>query len=235
MAEDGPPEGSARDHAYFRALEDTFIRLRGAPLLLSPADWRLAREWRRRGIPLELVERTLEEVFARRAERDPQRPVGGLRYCARAVEEAWNETRELRGAEQGRRAGPAASTPAENGVEDRLKLLRATVQKLDETVLPAGERDRLSARLGDLVSSATTRAPEAVEVELATLDRQMMAAAAGRLSGRDREELGAQLEAALVRLRSRLEEAEVERSRERLRRQLLRRRLELPELSLFAS
>ena len=60
---------SAEDVAYFRAVEDAFVRLRGAPLLLSPEDFQVALRWRREGVPLSLVEATLEEVFAKRRER----------------------------------------------------------------------------------------------------------------------------------------------------------------------
>ena len=58
---------------YFRAIEEAFIRLRGAPLLLSPADWQTAKSWHEERIPLELVGRVMEEVFERLRERDPER------------------------------------------------------------------------------------------------------------------------------------------------------------------
>ena len=80
------------DHAYFRAIEDHFIRLRGAPLLLSPADWQIAREWHREGIPLDLVLGALDEVFERRAERGSERPIQSLRYCSSAVAAAWKRS-----------------------------------------------------------------------------------------------------------------------------------------------
>ncbi|HXO27368.1 MAG TPA: hypothetical protein VOA80_08500, partial [Thermoanaerobaculia bacterium] len=93
------------DHAYFLAIEDHFVRLRGAPLLLSPADWQVARRWHRQGIPLELVRRALEEVFARRRERGAKGRISSLRYCAPAVEAAWTDHSEL--------AAPGARVEAE--------------------------------------------------------------------------------------------------------------------------
>ena len=74
------------DHAYFQAVEEIFVRLRGAPLLLSPKDWHVARRWHREGIPLDLVARVLEEVFAKRKERGTRGKMSSLRYCAPAVE-----------------------------------------------------------------------------------------------------------------------------------------------------
>src|SRR6185295_3536233 len=83
------------DHAYFQAIEESFVELRGAPLLLSPADWQVARRWHEEGVPLDLVRRTLAEVFARRKERDAKGKISSLRYCAPAVDAAWEEVREL--------------------------------------------------------------------------------------------------------------------------------------------
>ena len=65
------------DFGYFQTLEEAFIRLRGAPLLLSPADWQMAKEWRQRGIPVELIERVLGEVLEERREGEAAEiPVG---------------------------------------------------------------------------------------------------------------------------------------------------------------
>src|SRR5215475_13765984 len=88
-------EVEEQPHAYFQAVEEIFVALRGAPLLLSPADWQVARRWHREGVPLDLVRRTLEEVFAKRKERGAKGKISSLRYCAPAVEAAWEELREL--------------------------------------------------------------------------------------------------------------------------------------------
>src|SRR3954471_18904178 len=82
-------------HAYFQAIEEIFVALRGAPLLLSPADWQVSRRWHRDGIPLDLIRSALQEVFARRKERGAKGKISSLRYCAPAVEAAWAERREL--------------------------------------------------------------------------------------------------------------------------------------------
>jgi hypothetical protein len=73
-----------------------------------------------------------------------------------------------------------------------------------------------------------------VERELADLDGELLAAASNGLSTELRDELDSDVEAALAKLAARLPDAELERARERLRRQLLRRKLALPVLSLFA-
>src|SRR5436305_15095180 len=88
-------DGPDPDHAYFQAVEEIFVELRGSPLLLSPADWQVASRWHKEGVPLDLVRQTLEEVFARRKERKAKGKISSLRYCGPAIEAAWADLREL--------------------------------------------------------------------------------------------------------------------------------------------
>jgi hypothetical protein len=208
------PDGE--DHAYFRAIEETFVALRGAPLLLSPADWQLARRWHRAGIPLDLVRRTLAEVFARREERKAKRQLLSLRYCAPAVEAAWQELVDL--------TAPGHRGEAEAlDVGGRLAALAAA--------LPAqlGGRDELARRITALTGEAY-----AVEEALAALDRELIERASLGLAADARAEVEARIEATLTQLGSRLPAQEVARSRDRLRQQIVRRLLALPVLSLFS-
>jgi len=208
---------SADDHAYFQAIESSFIRLRGAPLLLSPSDWQLARQWHRQGIPLEIVLETLEQVFATRRERGAKGKVQGLRYCAPAVEKAWLERSELMAT--GKRQAPP---PLD--IEERLGKLRKLLIETDR--LPKDFADRVLALAG---------APEEVEAVLAVLDREMMDIAAAELDEASLATLRDSIEESLARLDSRLDEVETSRMRDRLLRESIRRRLKLPVLSLFGS
>lgn len=207
---------TAEDHAYFRAVEDVFIRLRGAPLLLSPADWRVAQRWHRLGVPLALIETTLAEVFAKRGERGARGKVQSLRYCAPAVEAAWEEVQELQAPGEREEEAPALDVPA------RLEALAAALPpKL------AG-RDELAAAI-----RALTGPPETVEEALVRLEEETLDAADRRLRAPGRDELERQADASLAGVADRLPAAEVEAARERLLRRLLRKRIELPVLSLF--
>jgi len=210
-AEAGDP-----DHSYFQAIEEIFVELRGAPLLLSPADWQVARRWHQEGVPLDLVRSTLGEVFARRKERGAKGKISSLRYCAPAVEAAWADLKEL--------TAPAhrVEAPAFE-VAPRLAALA--------TALPAGlpGREALAARLGALAGD-----PQEVEEHLAAIDREMLDRAAAGLDGEMRSEIESAVEKTLASLGGRLPAAELESSRERLARQILRRRLSLPVLSLFS-
>src|SRR3954453_23037102 len=204
-------------HSYFQAIEEIFVELRGAPLLLSPADWQVARRWHREGVPLDLVRSTLEEVFAKRKERGAKGKISSLRYCAPAVEAAWDELKELTA------PGQRAAAPAFD-VASRLAALAASV--------PAGLAGhetlaaRLAASLGDW--------PQEVEEHLAAPDREMLDAAANGLDEESRTEIESAVEKTLALLRGRLPDDEIETSRESLFRQTLRRRLGLPVLSLFS-
>lgn len=196
------------DHSYFQAIEEIFVRLRGAPLLLSPADWQVASRWHREGVPLDLVARVLEEVFAKRKERGTKGKINSLRYCAPAVEAAWADLRELTAPGERSEAAPL-------DIPGRLRSLAAA--------LPAAFAGRVLALQGDAPS---------VEAALSALDREMLSVA--ELTPELREEVDAAVEKTLAALKGRLPADELERSRERLTAQVLRQRLGLPVLSLFS-
>ncbi len=207
---------SGEGHAYFRAIEETFIRLRGAPLLLSPADWQIARGWHRDGIPLDFVCRELETFFAARRERGVEAKVRSLRYCAPAVEEAWREVRDLTAAGRRERAAPV----------DVAARLAALSRALPSGLAGGAEVSRRIRRLAGGV--------ESVEQELAALDLEILERAEKGLSAADREGLAAAAERSLAALAGRLTAEELEIQRGRLRRRALRRLLDLPVLSLFS-
>jgi hypothetical protein len=209
-----PAEDS--DHAYFQAVEEIFVELRGAPLLLSPTDWQVARRWHQEGVPLDLVRRTLGELFARRKERKAKGKISSLRYCVPAVEAAWADLRELT-APGHRIEAPAFAVPP------RLAALAAA--------LPMGlnGRESLAERLAALAGD-----PQEIEAHLSDLDREMLDRAWEGLDGAMRLEIEAAVEKTLASLGGRLPAVELESSRDRLARQTLRRRLGLPVLSLFS-
>jgi hypothetical protein len=205
-------EAEDSDHAYFQAVEEIFVELRGSPLLLSPADWQVARRWHQEGVPLELVRSTLGEVFARRKERGAKGKISSLRYCAPAVEAAWADLRELTA------PGHRVAAPAFE-IAPRLAALAAA--------LPGQEA--LASRIASLTGD-----PQEIEAHLSHLDREMLDRAWEGLDGETRSEIEAAVEKTLASLAGRLPAGELESSRERLARQILRRRLALPVLSLFS-
>ncbi len=210
-------DSSAEDHAYFQAIESSFIRWRGSPLLLSPSDWQLARQWHRQGIPLELVLETLEQVFVTRQARGAKGRVQGLRYCSPAVEKAWSARQELM-------ATGERQAPPKLDLTERLHGLAKTL--METRNVPKDLADRVAALDG---------APEEVEAALADLDREMIHQATADLSDASLTTIREAIEESLAKLDSRLDEAEATRMRERLLREAIRRRRNLPVLSLFAT
>jgi hypothetical protein len=75
---------------YFSDVEDLFIRLRGKSLLLSPLDWTLIESWKR-GIPLRVVLRSIEEVFESHKSKARRRGINSLRYCQDEVDSQYSE------------------------------------------------------------------------------------------------------------------------------------------------
>lgn len=206
----------AEDQTYFQRIEETFIRLRGAPLLLSPADWRVAQEWRQQGVPLALVLATLEEVFAARAARGGRGRVNSLRYVAPAVEAAWERARELQA------SGASVEPAAGPSTEERLARLADS--------LPAALPRR--ARWGDAIRSLEGT-PEAVEARLAAVEAELHEALRAALDPATASELEREVDEALSRAGARIAAEERQRLRRQLEGRALRRRFDLPVLSLF--
>ena len=204
-------------HQYFQSIEETFVRLRGAPLLLSSSDWQTAQRWQRAGIPLDVVLGAIEEVFRGREDAPARKRPLDLRYCAKAVENAWATIREL----------TAASAPA------------PSKQELEVAPRLAALAEALPRRLSD-VESWRSRilelkgTPRQVEKELEGLDGELMSEAADGLRPAARKKVDEQVRLALAAVAGRLSATEAEHARERLSRRVLRQHLALPVLSLFA-
>jgi hypothetical protein len=84
---------------YFTEIEDRFQQRRGSLLMLSTLDWALIETWREAGLPLEAVLRGIDGAFDKheaQARRSPrrQRKVNGLAWCAQAVLEAVEQSRD---------------------------------------------------------------------------------------------------------------------------------------------
>ncbi len=214
-APDVPP--SAEDHTYFLAIEKSFLGLRKKAALLTAADWQEAQNWHRQGIPVELVQDVMEKLFERQRAKSG-RTISGLRYFRSAVAAAWEELLALKA---GGRAEAAPPLP----VSSRLAHLAAC--------LPASlpQRERWTEAMSAL---ADTGEPHEVEAALRALDADLLASLRAGLDEADRLGLARQVDQALARLRDRLPPEELGIASARLAEQLLRRRFDVPVLSLFS-
>ena len=201
------------DESYFQQIERHFIRLRGAPLLLSPVDFQVAESWRSAGIPLELVLRVLDEIFdARPAEADP---VQSLRYCASRVEAAWRAERDVR------RAGEREQAPPLD-VGERLRVLAAALP--DDLAGVEQARNEIRQLEGSV---------EELEARLAEIDTRLVRQGLERLSEEERQGLERHSEQALEALSARMPEKERRKTLRRMVERGVRRATGLPVLSLF--
>ncbi len=210
-------DSSRSDQAYFRAIEETFIGLRGTPFLLSPADWQQAKQWHRQGIPLELVLATLEALFRTRSESGKKGKVQSLRYCASAVEEAWQELNEL----------TASGTKSPSEPLDSARRLRALAESIPVSL---GNKDEISARILALSGSS-----EEIERGLMKLDQLVLQSTFDAMSKSEQDTLHSQVGSALAKLDKRLGQGSRPEVRQRLFDQTIRTTAGLPFLSLFSS
>ena len=216
MSSTGADPGDAADQAYFLEVERAFLTLRGQATLLSADDWQTAREWHRVGIPIEFVVAVMESLFERQRERRSKRGISSLRYFRAALAAAWDE-------HLAHRAGGAAETLAEPGppAAARLAALAAAVP---DRLPGAGDlRRRIEALEGPLAE---------IEERLAELEREILEGVHDALPMEERDAMERRIEAALAK--AAIPDAARVELRASLLKQSLRRRCDLPVLSLFS-
>jgi hypothetical protein len=217
--------------AYARAVETRFRQLGGSARLVSPREFALILDWYERSVPLHLVLGALEEAFSK------EEGIGSLGYLRRPVDRLFRSYREARlgGAPEG-----GAATVTRGELRAFLGRARAAVSRA--AAGPAGESLlRIAAGLESLAQEAAAGpeeegAPglETMEARLAELDALLLEAARERLGEEECARLAREADERLAPHREVMSEEVYLRTRERHARRLIRRALELPELSLFA-
>ena len=221
------------DDAWFRAVEDHFVALRGEPLILSPKDWHQASEWRRQGIPLELVLQAITDVFAAAAARGRRTPVQSLRYCRHAVEEAFAQ---LQAGAIGRPAPAPDPGPDAVGIVRELETRVAALPLPPTAPAPvAGDLQGVSAALCSvrerLESGALDRA--GAEQALAEIDQRLLGLLQEALPAEELAALHARCDRRLADFGGRLSAIEADQTRSRMLASELRRLWHLPRLSVL--
>lgn len=202
---------------YFRALEAELSRLRGAPVILPPADYHQARAWREMGIPLDVVTTAMGEVYARRRESGELGRVSSLRYFASEVARAWAAIREVTA------VGDRTEAPALD-VSVLLVQIGCDVDRL----LPSEGRGAHVRSLAALVD------PEEIERRLIAIDREVVDVLWARMALGDRDEIRQRVDGGIARVSTRGVSADaLGRVRESLRRENVRQRYGFAPLSLF--
>lgn len=201
---------------FFNDLERWFIDLRGAPQKLSNDDYQVAKAWYETGIPLDLVQAEIETVVAKDKAEDNELK-SRLRYYCRPVERAFEQRRRLQ-------APGVVAEAATFDLPERLTRLAAA--------LPDAP---WSAELGERIVALGTpgQDAESVEATLADLEEDAFARAEAGFDAAQTAAFEAKLRESLEGLADRLPGGVSEAARKRLKRQILRRFLDMPEMSLF--
>jgi hypothetical protein len=218
--------------SYFRAIEEEFTRLRGDPLVLSPEDWHRVAEWHERGIPLRVVLEALNAVFAQVRARSRRRPVLGLAYCRHAVEEAF-----LRHVENSVGGGSGAPEPAFDPstiLPMKMVRIRRSAESWPGASRGWAERAcRLLSRTSRSLSSGELR-PEEAEARLQRIERRVLDGLFQSLPESERAEILSTVEKRMAAHPARMSPEVTARTHRHVRDAEIRRRLELPRLSLLA-
>src|SRR5262245_4277750 len=120
------------EEEYFRVIEDHFLQKRGNPMLLSPKEWVLIREWYEASIPAEVVIRGIDRAFEKK--KDPDNEITSLLYCKRIVKSEYK--RHLKSME-GADASPSIEPPPAD-IEQFLEKLAMGLAESESKAVEAG-------------------------------------------------------------------------------------------------
>jgi hypothetical protein len=210
--------------AYYQAVEEHFVSLRGDPLFLSNADWLLIRRWKTMGIPLRVVLRGIKDALDSHAHSFRRNEkVASLRYCSSEVEaahERWHK----------------ALRPG-SGKADRVSARLSQLASVLDAAAEADERIRAACvRVRAAIESRAVSPgkPEACEAWLRRQETALVKELR-RIIGSGWEEIAGEVDADLAPYVGRMPTAVLDRVRAE---SITRRALEafgLPRLSLLES
>jgi hypothetical protein len=233
---------------YFTEIEDRFQQRRGSLLMLSTLDWALIEIWREAGVPLEAVLRGIDAAFdkhdsqAKRAGARRARKVNGLAWCAQAVLEAVEQSRE---AAIG--AAPLPTEPRNSGFEtERIaRYLKRNAALLEASDLPqtaaTAAREmaaRLQAIAAALLSSTDNPQPSACNLEdtdriLTVLEEKLLSALLAATPEDQLVALRLQADRELAPYRGKMQAVQIRQVQQQFLQKRLLEAYKLPRLSLF--
>jgi hypothetical protein len=239
---------------YFTEIEQRFQQRRGSLLMLSTLDWALIETWREAGVPLEAVLRGIDAAFdkhdaqAQRAGARRRRKVNGLAWCAQAVLEAVEQSRE---AAIG--AAPSAAEPRDSGFEAAriARYLTRNAALLDTAAAAlappanaaaAGTATRLRELAADALSfrsaaeeSASYASPSLEDTDrtLTVLEEKLLSALLAATPEDQLVALRAQADRELAPYRGKMQAVQIKQVQQQLLQKRLLEAHKLPRLSLF--
>lgn len=230
--------GEAGDE-YFQAVEEEFVRRRGAAMLLSPRDWSLIGEWKEAGVELRVVLQAINNIFDAFEGRAPAgRKINSLSYCKQEVLALHDLYRTLRAVEAGRPRGP------DEAAGSSVRHLGRLARRIRVSMALASEagRDRLVAclaRVGAELKQVRKEIkggvldPRALEERLRGCDEDLLVAVRASLPAEEVTRLEEAAERALGAAAGRMSAEARERTRLAHQARFLREAAGLPRLTLF--
>ncbi len=121
------------EEEYFRVIENHFLQKRGNPMLLSPKEWVLIREWYEAGIPFEVVIRGIDRAFEKKKGAEDE--ITSLLYCKRIVKSEYKRyLKSMEGAADSR----ASIEPPPGDIEQFLEKLASDLSESGKRALERG-------------------------------------------------------------------------------------------------
>jgi hypothetical protein len=224
------------EEEYFQVIESHFLQKRGNPMLLSPKEWSLIREWYEAEIPMDVVVRGIDRAFENK--KDEEDAITSLRYCKRLVKsEHKRYLKSLEGA-----AAPTTNAESKNVAQ----FLQQLVSGLTESsgIAAQNGNSSLSQLLSQNSSKIKTEILEPflakqlndlqrVEEQLTTIEKEIEQVLLPTISEKQMEHLK---EDAMRELKTFEDKLDLAVYQEMLRRTLIksiRKLYNIPRLSLF--
>jgi hypothetical protein len=229
------------EEEYFRVIEEYFLQKRGNPVLLSPKEWTLIREWYELNIPEEVVLRGIDRAFEPKEgkDQDDTNPTS-LVYCKRIVK---SEFKRYLKSQEG--ANPAISkvAPEAENIHEFLQRLVSSIRASSNLARESGntaladilEDKRIVLEQGIVKEFETNPSKDLqrVEHQLTTIEKEIEEVLLQTVS---EERISLLKEDAMHDLNAFQDKVELPVYQEMIRRSLiksLRKLYGIPRLSLF--
>ncbi|MBO0860866.1 MAG: hypothetical protein J2P21_20760 [Chloracidobacterium sp.] len=235
---------------YFTEIEGEFVKRRGSHILVSPLDWTLIENWKRRGIPLHIVLRGINSSFDGYNQRvNRGRKVNSLFFCQQEVEALYQEYVEARvggsiavvGGDGNEAAqsvnGSAQFAPAT--IAEFLKAQCEALWRMGAIQIDPNFRetlDRVSERLSQIVEDLETSgviSPEMLETDLMMIEEVILDGLKEHAGEEKLRQLRKEAGEKLRRYKQNMEREVYEQTMDNFVAQRLREIHEVPRLSLF--
>lgn len=224
------------EEAYFQAVESYFLQKRANPMLLSPKEWTLIREWYEAQIPCEIVIRAIDRGMELKAKtEDPE--VSSLLYFRRIVKgEFKKHLKSLEGKQES--APPEAQNVSQflERIADSLGKSSAQASEHGNAALAdflEGRRQHLTANIATPFQQSSQNDLQRVEQQLTDLEKEIEQVLLTMIS---EEQMSRFKEESMRELKPFEGKLELTLYQEMLRRALIkaaRKQYDIPRLSLF--